>query len=724
MIGGYVGGVRLDAMDGITRIGTYRSGARKQHIHLSRRELLQQREIGMPQGARKILVTTALPYANGPLHLGHLIDNIQADIWVRFQKMQGHQCTYICGSDSHGTPIMIQAEKLGLPPERMVEQIRQEHLADLTDFYIGIDNYHTTHSPENKTLVETVYQRHLDNGNIIKRTIMQAYDPEKNMFLPDRFIKGECPRCGAKDQYGDNCEVCGATYSPTELKNPYSTLSGAKPIEKTSEHYFFKLQNYETTLRDWTRNGHLQEQVTHKLDEWFEAGLQEWDVSRDSPYFGFNIPGEPNKYFYCWLDAPIGYMASFKNLCDKRGDLNFADYWDKNSNAELYHFIGKDIMYFHALFWPALLYGANFRTPTAIFVHGFLTIDGQKMSKSRGTFIKARTYLKHLPPEYLRYYLAAKLNSRIEDLDIQFEDFMQRVNADLVGKYINIASRCASFIQNHFAGQLSAHCSEPALLQEFAVLGDEIAEKFASLELSQAIRQIMLLADRANQYIDEKKPWAAMKDPARHQEVQDICSVGINLFRLLTIYLKPILPETAKHVEDFLNIPALTWQDRLQPLLKHTIKPYQPLMKRLEKKEIDAMKETMRQDVEVTTATAQPQTQSTVEPIKEVISIDDFAKIDLRIAKIVQAEHVEGAEKLLRLELDLGGEKRQVFAGIKSAYQPEQLTGKLTVMVANLAPRQMRFGESQGMVLAAGPGGKDLWLLNPDSGAQPGMRVK
>jgi methionyl-tRNA synthetase len=676
----------------------------------------------MAEAVRKILVTNALPYANGSLHLGHLVGYIQADIWVRFQRMRGHDCTFICGTDSHGTPIMIQAQKLGIDPEILVEKYRQEHQTDFADFCIAFDNYYTTHSPENKELVEMVFDRHNKAGNIEKRTIKQAYDPEKKMFLPDRFIKGECPRCGAKDQYGDNCEACGATYSPTDLKNAYSTLSGAKPIEKESEHYFFKLQHYEKILHDWTRNGHLQEEVTHKLDEWFTAGLQEWDISRDAPYFGFTIPGETDKYFYCWLDAPIGYIASFKNLCARNPNLNFDEYWNKDSKTELYHFIGKDIIYFHALFWPAVLSGANLRTPTAIFANGFLTVDGQKMSKSRGTFIKARTYLDFLPPEYLRYYFTAKLSDRIEDLDVNLEDFTQRVNSDLVGKFVNIASRCASFINNSFAGKLTATCSEPQLYQEFADAGVQLAEKFEALQFSQAVRQIMALADRANQYIDEKKPWAVAKDPARQAEVQAICSTGINLFRVLAIYLKPVLPQTAINIESFLNIPPLTWDDRLHPLLEHTIKPFQPLTVRIDKKEIDAMKEASQEDLTVKTPDAP--TSALKEPLKETISIDDFSKIDLRIVKIAKAEHVEGAEKLLRLELDLGGETRQVFAGIKSAYEPEQLVGKLTVMVANLAPRQMRFGESQGMVLAAGPGGKDLWILSPDTGAEPGMRVK
>lgn len=677
---------------------------------------------------RQLLVTSALPYANGPLHLGHLVGYIQADSWVRFQKMKGIQCTYVCGSDSHGTPIMLQAEKLGLTPEALVEKIFLEHQQDFSDFFVAFDNYYTTHSPENKELVETIFGRHQQKGNITKRVIKQAYDPIKNIFLPDRFIKGECPRCAAKDQYGDSCEVCGATYVPTDLKNPYSVLSGTKPIEKESEHYFFKLKNFETMLHDWTKAGHLQEQATNKLDEWFKDGLQEWDISRDAPYFGFKIPGEDEKYFYCWLDAPMGYIASFKNLCGKRSDLNFDEYWNKDSKTELYHFIGKDIMYFHALFWPAVLSGADFRTPTSIFVNGFLTINGQKMSKSRGTFIKARTYLDHLDPEYLRYYFAAKLSDRIEDIDINFDDFAQRVNADLVGKFVNIASRCASFLQKYFDGKLSTKIIEPKLYEEFVTAGDSIAEHIDKLEFSQAIRKIMLLADRANQYIDEKKPWSAIKEPARAEEVRDVCTLGINFFRLLMIYLKPILPNTAKKVEMLLNIPPLTWNDKNSPLLNHTINPFEPLMQRLDKKQIEEMKMAAQSDVEqstvIPTATTTETTTGLIDPIKETITIDDFAKIDLRVAKIAHAEHVEGADKLLRLELDLGQEKRQVFAGIKSAYSPEQLIGRLTVVVANLAPREMRFGVSQGMVLAAGPGGKEIWLLSPDTGAQPGMRIK
>lgn len=544
----------------------------------------------MPHTNRKILVTYALPYANGSLHLGHLVGFIQTDIWVRFQKMRGANCIYVCGCDSHGTPIMIQADKAKITPEKMVEQIREEQQSDINDFLIGLDNYYTTHSPENQELVETVFERHMKQNNIHKRTIKQAFDPEKQMFLPDRLIKGECPKCSAKDQYGDNCEVCGATYLPTELKNAYSTLSGSKPIEKESEHYFFKLTEYEKFLQEWTRSGHLQEQVTNKLDEWFKAGLKEWDISRDAPYFGFTIPGEKNKFFYCWLDAPIGYMASFKNLCAKRPELNFAEYWNKNSKIELHQFIGKDIIYFHALFWPALLKGADYRTPTNIFTHGFLTIDGQKMSKSRGTFIKARAYLNHLKPEYLRYYLSTKLSSRIEDLDINFDDFTQRINSDLVGKFINIASRSASFIHKYFEGKLATDIADPTLFNIFKEVGDEISEKYEKLDFSQAMREIMALADRANQYIDEKKPWSLIKDSTQTKNVHDICTLGINLFRQLMIYLKPVLPKIAENVEQFLNCEPLTWNDKNMPLVNHTIHEFQPLAQRLEKKQIDDLK--------------------------------------------------------------------------------------------------------------------------------------
>lgn len=539
---------------------------------------------------RKMLVTYALPYANGSLHLGHLAGLIQTDIWVRFQKMLGAECLFICGCDGHGTPIMIQAEKLGLAPEKLVEQFRAEHAQDIQGFLVALDNYHTTHSSENQTLVTTIFQRHLEKGNIEKRVIKQAYDPEKKMFLPDRYVKGECPRCGAKDQYGDSCETCGATYTPTELKNPYSTLSGAKPVEKESEHYFFKLRNYTTLLHDWTRNGHLQEQVANKLDEWFKTGLQDWDISRDAPYFGFKIPGEEDKYFYCWLDAPVGYIASFQDYATRHPTYHFDNYWKENSKIELYHFIGKDIIYFHTLFWPAVLNGAGLRTPTAIFCHGFLTIDGHKMSKSRGTFIKAHTYLAHLQPEYFRYYLATKLNDQIEDLDVNFDDFMQRVNSDLVGKFVNIASRCASFINKNFAEKLAKNMSKPELYETFAKEGNSIADKYEKRDFNQAIRQIMALADRANQYIDECKPWAMIKDPQLQQETHEVCTLGINLFRLLAIYLKPVLPAITLKVEAFLNVAPFKWEDKNKPLLNHAIQVFQPLAQRLEKTQIEAMK--------------------------------------------------------------------------------------------------------------------------------------
>lgn len=550
----------------------------------------------MTKNTRKMIVTYALTYANGSMHLGHLVGLIQTDIWARFQKMQGVTCFYICGSDAHGTPIMIQAEKMHTTPSELVEKFRREHEKDAHDFYIEMDNYYTTDSPENKELSDLIYERHVKNQNIEKHNIKQAYDAEKNMFLPDRYIKGECPRCGAKDQYGDSCEVCGSTYSPIELKNPYSTLSGSKPIEKDSIHYFFKLQNFENMLNTWTRAGHLQEQVANKLDEWFEMGLKEWDISRDAPYFGFTIPGESSKYFYCWFDAPIGYMASFLNFCKRSNYLNFDEYWDANSTTELYHFIGKDIMYFHTLFWPAVLNGADFRTPSAVFCHGFLTIDGQKMSKSRGTFIKARTYLEYLNPEFLRYYLATKLSDRIEDLDIQFDDFMQRINSDLIGKLINIASRCASFINKNFSGRLAQTIADPTLLNEFVAHGDMIRTQYENREFKEAMRLIMTLADRANRFIDDKKPWS-LKAQEEQPEVQAICTMGLNLFRLMMIYLKPVLPNMSQKVEAFFNVKPFQWQDHKTVLLDHTIQLFQPLAQRLDKKDIDAMKLAAKEDI-------------------------------------------------------------------------------------------------------------------------------
>ncbi|MDH5776891.1 MAG: methionine--tRNA ligase [Gammaproteobacteria bacterium] len=675
---------------------------------------------------RKMLVSSALPYANGSIHLGHLVEYIQTDIWVRFQKMQGHDCTYVCADDAHGTPIMLRAQNEGISPEELIARIDKEHRADFADFAIDFDNFHSTHSDENRELAEYIYTQLRDGGYIKTRTIKQAYDPEKEMFLPDRFIKGTCPKCGAEDQYGDNCEVCGATYSPTELKNPVSAVSGATPIEKESEHYFFELGAFDDMLRAWTHEEHMQPAIRHKLNEWLEGGLQDWDISRDAPYFGFEIPDAPNKYFYVWLDAPIGYLASFKNLCARRDDLDFDAYIKEGSDTEMYHFIGKDIAYFHTLFWPAMLTGAGFRKPSAVFCHGFLTVNGQKMSKSRGTFIQARTYLDHLNPEYLRYYFAAKLGSGIDDLDLNLDDFMARVNSDLVGKVVNIASRCAGFIKKKSAGQLSAECAEAGLYNEFVAAGKNIAALYEQREFNHAIREIMALADRANQYIDEKKPWVLAKEDGNEKEIQDACSVGINLFRVLICYLKPVLPKMAAQSEQFLNIAGLQWSDIESPLLDHTINKFKPLMTRVEQEKIDAL---LADTQKLLAANKAPEpTKKTkgksMEPIADQIEFDDFAKIDLRIAKIVKAEHVEGADKLLQLTLDIGDGTKNVFAGIKSAYSPEDLEGKLTVMVANLAPRKMRFGISEGMVLAAGPGGKDLFILNPDEGAQAGMRVK
>jgi len=679
---------------------------------------------------RNILVTSALPYANGPIHIGHLVEYIQTDIWARFQKMRGHRCFYVCADDAHGTPIMLRARQDGIEPEELIARVAEEHKADFADFRIGFDNYHSTHSPENRHYACLIYERNRDKGHIANRTITQAYDPVEQMFLPDRFIKGECPKCGAPDQYGDNCEVCGTSYSPAELKNPYSAVSGAKPEERESEHYFFRLGDFEAMLKAWTRGGSLQREVANKLDEWFEAGLKEWDISRDAPYFGFEIPDHPGKFFYVWLDAPIGYMASFQNLCDQTEELEFDAFWSPSSGAEVYHFIGKDIIYFHALFWPAMLHGADFRIPTAVFAHGFLTVDGQKMSKSRGTFIKARTYLDHLNSEYLRYYFAAKLSSGVEDIDLNLEDFTLRVNSDLVGKVVNIASRCAGFINKRFGGRLSADPSELELFTKFVCAGTLIADAYEQREFSRATREIMALADRANQYIDEKAPWMVAKQEGREQELQDICSTGLNLFRILIGYLRPILPGTAQAAEDFLQIPALTWKALPEPLVDHEIAKFQPLMTRVESKQIQAMLEASKEDLasEKTRETKPHETRTEghliKDPIADTIEYGDFAKVDLRVARIAAADRVEGADKLLSLTLDLGGETRSVFASISKAYDPKDLVDRHTIMVANLAPRKMRFGTSEGMVLAAGPGGKDIFILSPDAGAEPGMKVK
>jgi methionyl-tRNA synthetase len=669
---------------------------------------------------RKILVTSALPYANGPIHLGHLVEYIQTDIWVRFQKQRGNSCYFVCADDTHGTPIMLKADREGITPEQLIAQVGKEHLADFTEFGVAFDNYHSTHSEENRNYSSLIYKRLRDAGHISSRTITQAFDPVKNMFLSDRFIKGDCPKCGAIDQYGDGCEACGTTYSPSELKNAVSAISGAKPISKDSVHYFFDLANFTEMLNAWTKAGHLQSEVRNKLAEWLEGGLQQWDISRDAPYFGFEIPDAPGKYFYVWLDAPIGYMASFKNLCDKQG-LDFDEFWAKDSTAELYHFIGKDIIYFHALFWPAMLSGADFRTPSAIYAHGFLTVNGEKMSKSRGTFITARTYLDHLNPEYLRYYFAAKLSAGVDDIDLNFDDFSQRVNSDLVGKVVNIASRCSGFIAKRFDNRLSKHCSEPLLFQEFIDANEQIAAFYEAREFGKAMREIMALADKANQYIDEKKPWLIAKQEGNEAELHEVCSMGLNLFGLLATFLKPVIPVLAQQAEQFLSIPTQAWPVAIKPLLNHSINDFKPLMTRVEADKIAAIVEASKENLEKTAA---PLKTLAFEPIADTIEFDDFAKLDLRIAKIIKAEHIEGSDKLLQLTVDIGDETRNILAGIKSAYAPEDLEGKLTLVIANLAPRKMRFGCSEGMVLAAGPGGKDIWILSPEAGAVAGLRVK
>ena len=674
----------------------------------------------MSNNVRKILVTAALPYANGPIHLGHLVEFVQTDIWVRFQRLRGNDCLWIWASDTHGTPIMLEAQKQGIEPQQLIERYKLEHETDFNDFQLSFDNFYSTHSEENRELAELIYMRLRDGNHITTRTIEQAYDETAGMFLPDRFVRGSCPICGLEDQYGDSCDN-GHTYSPLELKNPLSVVSGKPPVRRKSEHYFFKLGDFEDMLKDWTSGEQLQPEIRNKLNEWFESGLQDWDISRDAPYWGFEIPDAPGKYFYVWLDAPIGYMASCKNYCAQNG-LDFDSYWNENSDAELYHFIGKDIAYFHTLFWPATLHGAGFRKPSAVFVHGFLTVNGQKMSKSRGTFIKARTYLDHLDPEYLRYYYAAKLNAGVDDIDLNMDDFIARVNSDLVGKLVNIASRCAGFISKRFNGELAKEICEPELYTEFVSASGRIAEAYEKREFGRAMRDIMALADRANQYIADKEPWVLIKQDGQEQNVQDICSMGINLFRVLISYLKPVIPATAAKAETFLNEGALIWNSPKTPLLNHKINKFKPLLTRVENEQVDAVIKASKESLGGGTTTTNPHLLN--DPISPEISYDDFAKLDLRVVKILGAKQVHGADKLLQLTLDLDGETRNVFAGIKAAYQPEELIGKLTVMVANLAPRKMRFGVSEGMVLAAGPGGADIFILNPDQGAQAGMRVK
>lgn len=663
---------------------------------------------------RKIMVTSALPYANGELHLGHIMEQIQTDIWVRFQNLRGHQCYYFCADDAHGTAITLKAEEQGISPEQHIDNMHAAHKAVAEGFGIKHDNFYTTHSSENRELSELIYKRLEANGHIARRSITQAFDPEKELFLADRYIKGACPKCKTEDQYGDNCEACGATYSPMELINPVSVLTGATPVPKESEHFFFKLPEFADFLKQWTRAGHLQDEVANKVAEWLDADLQEWDISRDAPYFGFEIPGHPGKYFYVWLDAPIGYIASLKNFADQQG-FDWQEFWNKDSDCEVHHFIGKDIVNFHALFWPAMLHSAELRTPTKVNVHGFVTVNGKKMSKSRGTFINGKTYLQHLDPEYLRYYFAAKLTSAVDDLDLNLDDFIARVNSDLVGKVVNIASRTAKFVAKA-GGTMSDTPVDAELWQRFVDASPIIAGHYEQRNFGKAMREVMALADAANEYIAAAEPWKMAKEVGREQEVLDVCSLGVNMFRALIIFLKPVVPALAERAEAFLG-ETLSWAEDIA-CRGGSINAFKPLLQRIEKDKVDAMIEASKEE-------AAPKATGPLadEPICDEIEFGDFAKVDLRVAKITQAAHVEGADKLLQLTLDIGGETRNVFSGIKSAYKPEDLEGRLTVMVANLKPRKMKFGMSEGMVLAAGPGGKEIYLLEPDSGAEPGQRV-
>ncbi len=674
---------------------------------------------------RKILVTSALPYANGSLHLGHLIEAVQTDIWVRFQRMQGHDCLYVCAEDTHGTPVMIKAQAEGVTPEELIRRTAAEHVRDYQGFLIGHDHFHSTHSPETQAITNDLYLKLKAKGHITTRSVRQAYDEKAGMFLPDRYVKGECPVCHTADQYGDSCENCGSTYTPDKLIDPVSTISQTTPVWRESEHYFFKLGDFENVLRNWLSGGARQSEVRAKLDEWFKAGLQDWDISRDAPYFGFEIPGAPGKYFYVWFDAPIGYLGSFRALCDKRG-LDYDEYLRADSQTELYHFIGKDISYFHNLFWPAVLHGSGCRKPTAVFVHGFLTVNGAKMSKSRGTFISASRYLSLLPPEPLRFYFATKLNSAVEDIDLSLDDFVARVNSDIVGKLVNIASRCAGFVQRA-GGQLAAQLPDQQLYAEFAALRGTIAELYDARDYSAALRGIMGLADRANQYVDTMKPWALAKDPAKAAEVLAVCTQGINLFRVLMSYLAPVMPRMAEKAGRFLNISFADWNSVETPLFAHAIEAYEPLATRLDPKIVAQLVEPGTAPV---SAPAKPAKAKTVtEPAAPAkpgnITIADFAKLDLRVATVLEATLVEGSDKLLRLTLDLGAEKRNVFSGIRAGYgDPAKLVGRQVVMVANLEPRKMRFGVSEGMVLCAAPdAGADVFLLSPDSGATAGMKV-
>lgn len=679
----------------------------------------------MTSPPRRILVTSALPYANGAIHIGHLVEYIQTDIWARFQKLCGHECYYVCADDTHGTPIMLKAEQDGITPEQLIQDMQGAHQRDFKGFLIDFDHYSSTHSDENRDLSGRIYLALREAGHINRRTIRQFYDPERGIFLPDRFIRGECPKCHAADQYGDGCEVCNSTYSPTDLLNPISAVSGACPEERETEHLFFKLPDFTSMLKEWVRGGHLQDEVANKLDEWFDTGLKEWDISRDAPYFGFAIPGETDKYFYVWLDAPIGYLASFQQLCNKR-DIDYDEFVNPDGGTELYHFIGKDIMYFHCLFWPAMLHAAGLRKPTAVCVHGFLTVNGKKMSKTRGTFIKAETWLQHLDAEYLRYYFAAKLTAGLEDIDLNLDDFVARVNSDLVGKVVNIASRCARFIEQRFAGQLGETLAEPALYDEFVAGGEEIRAAYEARNYASAMRRIMVLAGEVNYYIDQNKPWVMAKQEGADENLQAVCTMGLNLFRMLSIFLKPVLPDMTRRTEQLFGGATLCWEDHKQPLLGQGIQPFAPLMTRVTKKQVAAVVNASKADLMDSGTHAESSeaaTDNKDEDSNGQISIDDFARLELRVAEIIAAEHVEGADRLLSLSIDMGDKQCRVLAGIRAAYTPEELTGRLTVVVANLAPRKTRFGVSEAMVLAAGPGGKDIFLLSPDSGAKAGMRV-
>ncbi|MBT8050700.1 MAG: methionine--tRNA ligase [Gammaproteobacteria bacterium] len=676
----------------------------------------------MNENTRQILVTSALPYANGAIHLGHMLEYIQTDIWARFQRCQGHDCYFAWADDAHGTPVMLRARSEGISPEELIDRLNEEHKGDFRDFGISFDNYTSTHSEFNRQIVEKIYANLDAGGHIARRDIEQLYDEQEGMFLPDRFIRGTCPKCKTPDQYGDSCEACGSTYAPTDLIEPRSAVSGSTPVLRKSEHYFFRLSEFEEPLKEWIASGALQPEIANKLQEWFTDGLRDWDISRDEPYFGFRIPGTEDKYFYVWVDAPVGYAASFMELCEREG-LDFDAWWGPDSKTELHHFIGKDIVYFHTLFWPAMLMGAGFRVPTAVYAHGFLTVDGAKMSKSRGTFINARTYLDHLHPDYLRYYYAAKLGPGTGDIDLSMDDFVQRVNSDVIGKVVNIASRCAGFIGKRFEGRLSQALPRPDLMENFLAAREAVAIDYETRNYQSAVRRIMALADEANRYIDEEKPWVQIKQEGKADHVQAVCTQGLNLFRVLMAYLAPVLPFTAEKSSQFLGTDVADWSRLDQPLLGDTLNAFQPLLMRVDPVKIEAIIEASKESLQPSAEPGPEPEAEAFDPLADEIGIDDFLKVDLRVARIVSAKSVPEARKLLKLTLDIGNETRTVFAGIKSAYDPADLEGRLTVMVANLKPRKMRFGTSEGMVLAAGPGGEDLYILEPDTGARPGLRV-